>query len=67
LAKQANELLNILKSNPYQSYPVYEKLSGDLASYYSRRINIQHRLVYQVIPEEKVVKILPKMSDECPR
>ena len=58
LAKQANELLNILKSNPYQSYPVYEKLSGDLASYYSRRINIQHRLVYQVIPEEKVVKII---------
>ena len=50
--------LNILKSNPYQSYPVYEKLSGDLASYYSRRINIQHRLVYQVIPEEKVVKII---------
>jgi Txe/YoeB family toxin of toxin-antitoxin system len=58
LAKQANELLNILKSNPYQSYPVYEKLSGDLASYYSRRINIQHRLVYQVIPEEKVVKVI---------
>ena len=50
--------LNILKSNPYQSYPVYEKLSGDLASYYSRRINIQHRLVDQVIPEEKVVKII---------
>ncbi len=58
LAKQADKLLDILKSNPYQSYPVYEKLSGDLAFYYSRRINIQHRLVYQVFPEEKVVKVI---------
>ena len=58
LAKQADKLLTILKSNPYQPYPAYEKLSGDLASYYSRRINIQHRLVYQVIPEEKIVKVI---------
>lgn len=58
LAKQADKLLTILKSNPYQFYPTYEKLSGDLAIYYSRRINIQHRLVYQVIPEEKIVKVI---------
>jgi toxin YoeB len=58
LAKQTNKLLDILKNNPYQYYPIYEKLSGDLAGYYSRRINIQHRLVYQVFPEEKVVKII---------
>lgn len=57
LAKQVTKLLDILKDNPYQSYPNYEKLSGDLAGYYSRRINIQHRLVYQVFPEKKVVKI----------
>ncbi|PZV20384.1 MAG: Txe/YoeB family addiction module toxin [Snowella sp.] len=53
-----DKLLDILKSNPYQSYPVCEKLSGDLTLYYSRRINIQHRLVYQVFPEEKVVKVI---------
>lgn len=58
LGKQADKLLTILKSNPYQSYPAHEKLSGDLAGYYSRRINIQHRLVYQVFPKEKIVKVI---------
>jgi len=51
-------LLNILRENPYKTPPPYEKLVGDLAGAYSRRINIQHRLVYQVIDEQKVVKIL---------
>ena len=62
LSKQANKLLEILKSNPFQSYPNYEKLSGDLANYYSRRINIQHRLVYQVFPEKKIIKIIRMWS-----
>ncbi len=58
LGKQANKLLDILTTNPYEPYPTYEKLSGDLANYYSRRINIQHRLVYQVFPEDKIIKII---------
>jgi Txe/YoeB family toxin of toxin-antitoxin system len=62
LSKQADKLLKILKSNPFQSYPTYEKLSGDLANYYSRRINIQHRLVYQVFPEKKIIKIIRMRS-----
>jgi Txe/YoeB family toxin of toxin-antitoxin system len=62
LSKQADKLLKILKSNPFQSYLTYEKLSGDLANYYSRRINIQHRLVYQVFPEKKIIKIIRMRS-----
>jgi len=62
LSKQADKLLKILKSNPFQSYPTYEKLSGDLANYCSRRINIQHRLVYQVFPEKKIIKIIRMRS-----
>lgn len=58
LGKQTAKLLDILKENPYQSYPNYEKLTGDLAGYYSRRINIKHRLVYQILSEEKIVKII---------
>ena len=58
LKRKAQELLNILKENPYQSPPSYEKLVGDLSGAYSRRINIQHRLVYQVLEEEHVVKVL---------
>jgi len=58
LKKKAQELLNILKENPYQNPPSYEKLVGDLSGAYSRRINIQHRLVYQVLEEEHVVKVL---------
>lgn len=58
LKRKAQELLNILKENPYQTPPAYEKLVGDLGGAYSRRINIQHRLVYQVLEEEQVVKVL---------
>ena len=58
LKKKAQELLNILKENPYQNPPPYEKLVGDLKGAYPRRINIQHRLVYQVLDEEHVVKVL---------
>lgn len=58
LKSQAQELLDIVCNNPYQNPPPYEKLVGDLAGAYSRRINIQHRLVYQVIEQEKIVKVL---------
>lgn len=58
LKDKAKELLKIIEINPYQNPPPYEKLVGDLAAAYSRRINIQHRLVYQVIEEHKTVKIL---------
>ncbi len=50
--------LETLKTNPYQNPPPYEKLAGDLAGAYSRRINIQHRVVYQVLEEGKFVKVL---------
>ncbi|MCP3874452.1 MAG: Txe/YoeB family addiction module toxin [Desulfobacteraceae bacterium] len=58
LKKKALSLIDILKANPYQVPPPYEKLIGDLMGAYSRRINIQHRIVYQVLRERKVVKIL---------
>lgn len=58
LQPKAEQLLAILRTNPYQTSPPYEKLIGDLAGAYSRRINIQHRLVYQVLEEEQVVKVL---------
>jgi len=58
LDKKAKELLKIIRNNPYQNPPPYEKLVGDLYGSYSRRINIQHRIVYDVIEDEKVVKIL---------
>lgn len=59
LKSKAQELLEIVSKNPYQNLPPYEKLVGDLAAgAYSRRINIRHRLVYQVIEQEKIVKIL---------
>ena len=58
LRPQAERLLEILKKNPYQTPPPYEKLMGDLTGAFSRRINIQHRLVYQILPEAKVVKII---------
>lgn len=58
LKKNVINLLSILEENPYQSPPRYEKLLGDLEGAFSRRINIQHRLVYQVIEEDKVVKII---------
>ena len=52
------KLLDIIKENPFQNPPPYEKLLGDLKDYYSRRINYQHRLVYEVYEEEKQIKIL---------
>ncbi|MEP5763605.1 MAG: Txe/YoeB family addiction module toxin [Halieaceae bacterium] len=58
LKAKAQELLEIIQSDPYQNPPPYEKLVGDLAGAYSRRINIQHRLVYQVLEDEKAVKVL---------
>jgi Txe/YoeB family toxin of toxin-antitoxin system len=58
LKGKAESLLEILKVDPLQTPPPYEKLVGDLAGAYSRRINIQHRLVYQVIEEEHAVKVL---------
>jgi len=58
LKKKAQALLEIIKEDPYQNPPPYEKLVGDLSGAYSRRINIQHRLVYQVYEEECVIKII---------
>lgn len=58
LKKKAQELLAVLAVNPFQNPPPYEKLMGDLSGAYARRINIQHRIVYQVIEEEKIVKVL---------
>jgi len=58
LKPKAQDLLAILELDPWQNPPPYEKLVGDLAGAYSRRINIQHRLVYQVLEAEKVVKVL---------
>ena len=58
LKSKVQELLIIIENNPFQSYPPYEKLMGDLLGAYSRRINIQHRIVYQVLDEERVVKVI---------
>jgi Txe/YoeB family toxin of toxin-antitoxin system len=58
LRPKTERLLDILRENPYQNPPPYERLIGDLAGAISRRINIQHRLVYQVLEEQKVVKII---------
>jgi len=58
LKPQAEKLLAIMKRNPYQNPPPYEKLVGDLAGACSRRINIQHRLVYQVLADIKTVKVI---------
>ena len=58
LKDKALSLLSVLKENPYQIPPPYEKLIGDLQGYYSRRINIQQWLVYQVLEEERTVKVI---------
>ena len=58
LKSKAEILIGILKEDPYQSPPSFEKPIGDLSGAYSRRINIQHRIVYQVIESEKIVKVL---------
>ena len=62
LKGKAQELLAVIKDNPFQNPPPYEKLVGDLSGAYSRRINIQHRLVYEVLPEQQVVKVLRMWS-----
>ena len=58
LKAKAQQLLTILQSDPWQNPPPYERLVGNLSGAYSRRINIQHRLVYQVLEAQKAVKIL---------
>ena len=62
LKPKAEKLLAILENNPYQTPPPFEKLVGNLLGAYSRRINIQHRLVYQIIEAEHVVKIIRMWS-----
>jgi toxin YoeB len=56
--KKAEKILHILRSEPFSAYPPYEKLIGDLTGSFSRRINIQHRIVYQVLEKEQDVKII---------
>jgi Txe/YoeB family toxin of toxin-antitoxin system len=58
LRPKAEQLLDILFKNPFQTPPPYEKLMGDLSGAYSRRINIQHRLVYQILKEIRTVKVI---------
>jgi len=58
LKTKTQELLSLLEQDPFQNPPQFERLVGDLEGAYSRRINIQHRLVYQVLHEEKIVKVL---------
>ncbi len=58
LKSKAEDLLSILEKNPFQNPPPYEKLVGDLTGAYSRRINIQHRIVCQVVTKEKIVKVI---------
>ncbi len=58
LKNKTKKLIDIIKQNPFQNPPPYEKLVGDLSGAYSRRINYQHRLVYQVLEKEKAIKII---------
>lgn len=58
LDERVKKLIAVLEKNPFQNPPPYEKLVGDLKTAYSRRINVQHRLVYQVYEEEQVIKII---------
>ena len=62
LKSQAQALLEILQNYPYPYQPPYEKLVGNLAGYYSHRINIQHRLVYEIHEEDKIVRVLRMWS-----
>jgi toxin YoeB len=62
LKTKAQELLAIVKANPFQNPPPYEKLVGDLSGVYSRRINIQHRIVYEVQQSDKTIKVLRMWS-----
>lgn len=58
LAAKAKDLLKLIREDPFANPPPFEALVGDLKGAFSRRINIQHRLVYQVLPEERIVKVL---------
>ena len=58
LRPKAEQLIQILRENPYQTPPPFEKLLGELSGSFSRRINIQHRMVYQVLNEDKIVKVI---------
>ena len=58
LRPKAEKLLEILNEDPYQTHPPFEKLMGDLLGAYSRRINIKHRLVYQILDDDRVVKVI---------
>ena len=58
LRQKAEQLVEILRENPYQTPPPFEKLLGDLPGAFSRRINIQHRMIYQVLNDEKIVKVI---------
>ncbi|KYC39813.1 toxin of toxin-antitoxin system [Scytonema hofmannii PCC 7110] len=62
LKPKTEELLAILEQNPYKNPPSYEKLKGDLQGAYSRRINIKHRLVYEVLEKERIVTVLSMWS-----
>ncbi len=62
LANKAQNLIELIKENPFQNPPPYEKLLGNLSGLYSRRINIQHRLVYEVLEDIKTVKIISMWS-----
>lgn len=62
LERKVKELIEVLRDNPYKNPPPYERLLGELKNYYSRRINIQHRLVYQVIEGTNIVRILSLWS-----
>ena len=59
---KAKKIIALLKENPFQTPPSYEKLTGDLRNMFSRRINIKHRLVYSVYPDELIVKIISMWS-----
>ncbi len=58
LRPKAEKLIEILRTNPFQNPPSYEKLLGDLSGAFSRRINIHHRLIYQVVEKERIVKVI---------
>ena len=62
LDKKAKSLIDLIKENPFQTPPTYEKLVGDMEGLYSRRINLKHRLVYQVYENEKTIKIVSAWS-----
>ena len=62
LANKAQNLVELIKENPFQNPPPYEKLLGNLSGLYSRRINIQHRLIYEVLEDIKTVKIISMWS-----